>query len=119
MTKKKFRACALIGLLSGGANGLFGAGGGSVLVPCMEKYLNVIPQKAHATAIAVILPLSVISAFFYIFKSDLLTGYIIYAGIGGTAGSLAGSLLLSKLTGKWLHRIFGLFMIVAAVRMIL
>lgn len=117
--KKRFYISALIGFITGSANGLFGAGGGTILVPCMEKYLNIIPKKAHATAIAVILPLSVISAIFYIFKGSLLPYYIIYTSLGGIVGSLVGSVLLSKLTGKWLHRIFGLFMTAAAVRMIL
>ena len=78
----------LIGAVTGFANGLFGSGGGTIVVPCMERFLGVEEHKAHATAIAIILPLSLLSIAFY------------------------------KVSGKWLHRIFGLFMIIAAVRMI-
>ncbi len=114
-----FFKSAAIGLITGLANGLFGAGGGTILVPSMERFLKVRPQKAHATAIAVILPLSVVSAVFYLLKGSLLKNYILFASLGGVAGSFAGATLLSKLSGKTLHRIFGAFMLAAAVRMIL
>ena len=34
---------AVIGIITGLANGLFGSGGGTVVVPCMEKYLDITP----------------------------------------------------------------------------
>ncbi len=117
--KRKFYISALIGLLTGAANGLFGAGGGTILVPCMERFLNIKPQKAHASAIAVILPLSVISAVFYILKGSILPDCVVLTSLGGIIGGFIGARLLNKFTGKWLHRIFGAFMIMAAVRMIL
>ncbi len=116
---RKFYISALIGFITGAANGLFGAGGGTILVPCMERFLKVKPQKAHASAIAVILPLSVLSAVFYILKGSLLPYFIIWTSLGGVIGGFIGANLLSKLGGKWLHRIFGAFMIAAAVRMII
>ncbi|MCL2592341.1 MAG: sulfite exporter TauE/SafE family protein, partial [Defluviitaleaceae bacterium] len=48
----------IIGLITGFFNGLFGAGGGSVLVPCMRRFLNIEVHKSHATSIAIILPLT-------------------------------------------------------------
>ncbi len=117
--KRKFYVSALIGLLTGGANGLFGAGGGTILVPAVERFLGVKPQKAHATAIAVILPLSVISAVFYILKGSLYRELILWTSLGGIIGSFIGAKLLSRFTGKQLHRLFGFFMIIAAVRMII
>ena len=35
---KKYRTHIIIGLISGVLNGLFGAGGGSVVVPAMEQF---------------------------------------------------------------------------------
>ena len=59
MTKKCKRTA--IGLVTGFANGLFGSGGGTIVVPAMERFLGEEEHKAHATAIAVILPLSLLS----------------------------------------------------------
>ncbi len=109
----------LIGAVTGFANGLFGSGGGTIVVPCMERFLNVEEHKAHATAIAIILPLSLLSIAFYVWITDVLWSVALWASLGGVVGGFIGAKLLSKVSGVWLHRIFGLFMIAAAVRMIL
>lgn len=108
----------LIGAVTGFANGLFGSGGGTIVVPCMERFLDIEEHKAHATAIAIILPLSLLSLAFYVWKTDVLWTVALYASLGGVVGGYIGAKLLNKLSGVWLHRIFGLFMIIAAVRMI-
>lgn len=109
----------IIGFITGIFNGLFGSGGGTIVVPCMEKFLGFKTHKAHASAIAVILPLSVISAFIYVNSVDLVFRDILFICLGGIAGGFLGAKLLNKISTKWLHRIFGLFMIAASVRMIL
>lgn len=108
-----------IGLITGFANGLFGSGGGTIVVPSMERFLGVEEHKAHATAIGIILPLSLLSLVIYCWKTDVAWSIALWASAGGVVGGLVGAKLLSKISGIWLHRIFGLFMIAAAVRMIL
>lgn len=110
---------AFIGIITGFANGLFGSGGGTVVVPCMEKYLGINAHKSHATAIAVILPLSVLSAVIYVFKSDVPWAETAAVSIGGVIGGFIGAKLLNKISGRWLHIIFGAAMLGAAVRMLL
>lgn len=110
---------ALIGVVTGLANGLFGSGGGTVVVPCMEKYLGINAHKSHATAIAVILPLSVLSAIIYIFKANVPWLETSVVSAGGIAGGFVGAKLLNKISGRWLHIIFGAAMLAAAVRMFL
>jgi len=85
----------------------------------MEKFLNTEAHKAHASAIAVIFPLSVLSTFIYANKVNLDWTVILYVSIGGIAGGYIGSKLLNRLSSVWLHRIFGLFMVIAGVRSIL
>ena len=108
---------AVIGIITGLANGLFGSGGGTVVVPCMEKYLDINAHKSHATAIAIILPLSVLSAAIYIFKADVPWAEAAAVSVGGGVGGFIGAKLLNKISGRWLHIIFGVAMLAAAVRM--
>ncbi len=108
-----------IGLVTGFANGLFGSGGGTIVVPAMEKFLGTSAHKSHATAIGIILPLSMLSLGIYIWKTDVVWDVALWASLGGCVGGLVGAKLLKKLSGIWLHRIFGLFLLIAAVRMIL
>jgi len=109
----------LIGILTGFANGVFGSGGGTVAVPAMEKFLGISAHKSHATAIALILPLSAISAAIYIFKTDIPWNIVIPTSVGSVAGGIAGAKLLKKIPTKYLHKLFALFMFAAALRMIL
>ena len=117
--KNKTIISVIIGIVTGFANGLFGSGGGTIVVPAMEKFLKIEPHKAHATAIAIILPLSILSMFIYLNKGNLEWFNIVLISVGGMVGGFVGSKLLNKISDKWLHKIFGFFMIVAAVKMIL
>ena len=107
-----------IGVSAGFANGFFGAGGGTILVPCMERFLKVEEHKAHATAIGITLPLSIISAIVYS-NQNIDWKVIIFVSIGGLLGGYIGAKFLKKISKKGLHKLFGLFMIIAGVRSIL
>ena len=107
-----------VGLVVGLANGLFGSGGGTLLVPALQKFFNFETRKSHATALAVILPLSIISALIYIWSAEVDWGAVLWVSLGGAAGGFAGAKLLKKIKPKWLHIIFSLFMAFAAYRMV-
>jgi uncharacterized membrane protein YfcA len=109
----------IIGFATGFANGLFGSGGGTILVPSMEKFMKIETHKAHATALAVIFPLSVLSIFFYLRSGQLPWSEVLWISAGGVIGGFLGAKLLNKVKTPWLHKIFGLFMAVAAMKMIM
>ena len=118
MKKNKFLS-GLFGVITGFCNGLFGSGGGTVAVPCMEKFLDVEEHKAHATAIAIILPLSVVSGLIYFYGTDIPAKQTLIACIGGLPGGYIGAKLLGKIKGRSLHIIFGIFMLIGGVRMVM
>jgi len=106
------------GLIVGLANGLFGAGGGSLLVPALERFKPLETHKAHATALAVILPLSIISALVYIWGVDVDWLAVGWVSAGGVVGGVIGARVLSKISGAWLNMLFGLFLAAGAIRML-
>jgi len=115
----KKHAAAFVGTVAGVANGFFGAGGGSILVPGLEKFIPLETHKAHATALAVMLPLSAVSVIVYSFsgKVDVNWLTVLYVSLGGVAGGIIGAKLLSKLSAAWLNILFGLFLAAGAIRM--
>ncbi len=117
MLKKHWKKI-VIGLITGVLNGLFGAGGGSVVVPAMERFLGIDEKKSHATAIAVILMMSVVSSYIYIRKGFFDFNLWIWVSIGGMAGGLVGAKLLGRIPKKWLKIVFGAVICVTAVKMI-
>lgn len=115
---KKSFYIVIIGFIAGLLNGIFGSGGGTVLVPSMVFLLGIEQNKAHATAISIILPLSIISSFFYISNGIIDLALTYKVAIFSIAGGYIGSILLNKFSSKALRRIFGLSMIIVAIRMV-
>jgi len=111
----------IIGLITGFVNGLLGSGGGIILVPAMQKFLNVKVVNSHATAIAIILPLSIISGIIYLkdtVSSGLEWKVVFYVSVGGFFGGLIGSKFLAKMSNKMIHKLFGVFMIISSIRIL-
>lgn len=88
-------------------------------MPSFEKFLKTEEHKAHATAIAIILPLSIVSIFIYFKDVNVDLKTVLAISLGGVLGGFLGAKYLKKIPSKWLHRIFGAFMIIAAWRLIL
>lgn len=113
----KYIKCTAIGLVTGMANGLFGSGGGTVAVPAMVHFMDMEEDRAHATAISIILPLTLVSAFFYVRGSYIDWWLTLKVAAGGVAGGYIGARLLPHVPSHILRKIFGLFMILAGIRM--
>lgn len=116
--KMKYLKCALIGIITGVANGLFGSGGGTIAVPAMVHLLQAEEHKAHATAIAVILPLTIVSSVFYISKGYADWELTIKVILGGLVGGYIGARLLTVCPENILRKLFAIFMAIAGIRMI-
>ncbi len=116
--KKQKLLLALSGVFIGFINGLFGGGGGMLLVPAYQYIGKMNEKPSHATAIGVILPLSLVSAAVYTLRGvyDVSSGLIIGGGV--IAGGVVGALLLKKLSGKLVSAIFYALMIAAGIRML-
>lgn len=115
----KFIKYICIGIITGIVNGLFGSGGGTIVVPAMVLLLGIEDHKAHATAISVIFPLTITSSFFYITNNYVNWDLTLKVTLGGMAGGYIGAKLLNKCPTNVLRKIFGVCMILAALRMIL
>lgn len=109
----------ITGILSGFVNGFFGSGGGTIAIFSMENFLKIPAQKSHATAISLIFPLSAISAAIYIFKTEIPWDIALPVTAGSVIGAIFGAMFLKKISPKYLHKIFALFMLWAGIRMII
>ena len=108
----------LIGAATGIANGLFGSGGGTIAVPAMVLLLGLEEHKAHATAIMIILPLTIVSAYFYFSNGYVDWRLTLKVTMGGILGGYLGARLLAVLSANLLRKAFGIFMLIAAIRML-
>ena len=116
--KKKFWITLGTGMLIGFINGFFGGGGGMVAVPLLEKSLKLDNKKSHATALAIILPLSIVSSIVYAIETTIDWKNLLFVTIGVVAGGVIGAFLLKKLNGKVVRIIFVIIMLSAGIRLL-
>ncbi len=117
MDKKKFNG-VLCGLLTGAVNGLFGGGGGMVVVPLLKNMLGYDEKRAHATAILVIAPVCAASAIIYIINGYFDASVVIPAAIGSVAGGFLGALALNMFPEFIVNAVFIAVMFAAGARLL-
>lgn len=110
---------ALCGAAAGAANGLFGAGGGMLLVPLMRRQKLLDDRELFASAIAVMLPVSLVSFVVYYLRGTVdITAAWPYL-LGGLAGGLLGGVFYRKIPTTFLHKALGIFILWGGVRLLL
>ena len=115
--KKKILTC-FCSIFIGIVNGLFGAGGGMLAVPCLNYICGLDEKSAHATAIAVILPLFLVSTIVYAIGGNYRKEVILPVVIGVTIGGILGALFLKKISPNALSFLFYALMTFAGFKMI-
>lgn len=120
-TRERIKKIALPigGLLVGGINGLFGGGGGMLLVPLLTFIGGLEQKESHATAIAIILPLCVVTAITYTLFGKIALLSAGFTELGVIIGGIIGAIFLKKISSKLLSVFFYVLMIVAGVRMLI
>lgn len=107
----------LVGLFIGFINGFLGAGGGVLLVPFLHYALKDQTKVAHATAILIMLPISVVSSIIYIIQGQFNFMVTLPVLIGSAVGGVTGAILLKKLKSNIIVIIFSLVLIASGVYM--
>jgi len=108
-----------IGVIGGIFAGLFGVGGGFIMVPLMMLWLRFDQRHASATSLIAIVPPAALSAAFYGANAqiELLAAAIMAAGALG--GAPLGAWLLRRISLLWLKWIFIAGLIATAVRIVI
>jgi uncharacterized protein len=99
-----------IGLVAGVASGLFGIGGGILIVPALMFFAHFSQQRATGTSLAVLLPpvgLAAVLAYYKRDQVDLRAALIIALGV--LAGGWFGAQIADRLSAPQLRLLFGLF----------
>ena len=105
---------AACGVAVGAANSVFGGGGGMIAVPLLVK-TGLSEKRAHATAILLILPISLLSFLFYFLRGLYDFSVLIPTAIGVSFGGALGAKLLGKLPVKTVNLLFAALQALAGV----
>lgn len=111
--------CLVIGVAAGFLSGLIGIGGGIIIIPALVMILGYSQKMAQGTTLALMLPPITIFAVINYYKQgfiDIKISLIVI--IGFVIGSFFSSKLAMILPELILKRIFGVIMILVAIKMI-
>jgi uncharacterized membrane protein YfcA len=106
------------GALTGAVNGLFGAGGGLILVPLLIRTIKLDTAQALPTSVAIILPMCAVSAVSYVTREGMGFMTLLPYLAGGLVGGVVAGLTFGKFPTIWLRRALGAFIVYAGVRMV-
>lgn len=113
---KKLGPITFAGLCAGAINGLFGAGGGMVLVPLLSRCGHLDEDRVFPASVCIILPICVISLFLSANISGISLWLLLPYLAGSAIGGLIAGLLGKNLPVLWLHRSLGILILWGGVR---
>lgn len=108
---KHYLRPGLAGFLAGAVTGLFGAGGGMVLIPLLTLLTDIGERELFPSSIAIILPICLVSLAVSALQGTLtVTGALPYL-LGGAAGGILAGKWGQKIPVRWLHRGLGILIL--------
>ena len=108
----------LIGLGAGVLSGLFGIGGGIVIVPALLFVAKMQTQTATGTSLgALLLPVGALGAWAYWRGGHLDLRASLWIALGLFFGAYVGARLAQSMSPLMLKRIFAVFLVLVAIRM--
>ena len=113
---KKIVGSGIAGFGAGALNGLFGAGGGMVLIPLLSAMTDVKEDQLFGTSVTALLSICIVSLLFSTqwdtFSIITALPYLLGSGIGGVLAGIIGKRIPSIL----LHRVLGILIIWGGIR---
>lgn len=109
---------AAAGLLAGFTSGLFGVGGGIVVVPALALLARFPAKLATGTSLAAIVPISLAGAVGYATAGEVDLAYGLPVTVGALAGAVLGTRWLRTVSGPALQLGFAALMVATAVRLV-
>lgn len=116
MKIKKYLGSGLAGLGAGSVNGLFGAGGGMVLVPLLTSLTQLPDDEIFPSSVSIILPICLVSLSYSLWGSTVDWTSVLPYLIGSAAGGVLAGLFGRKIPTLWLHRLLGVLILWGGVR---
>ena len=117
-TARGFVKPALVGLAAGFLSGLFGVGGGILLVPALVIVLKLGQKLAHGTSLAAVLPIAMSSLLGYTIEGKVDWPVAGLLAVGAIGGAVVGTHILHRLPQRAVGWAFAAVLIATAVRLI-
>lgn len=110
----------MLGIIAGIFSGIFGIGGGSILIPALVFLFGLTQHQAQGTTLAIMVPpIGLLAALRYYYSGNVKLNIAAFICLGFFFGGLLGAHLIQNVPDLALKRLFGVFLAIISVRMIL
>lgn len=116
MLRSKYMGSILAGIGAGMVTGLFGAGGGMVLIPLLSILTDVKEQEVFPASVSIILPICLVSLCFAAQSTPLPLRAALPYLIGSAAGGVIAGKWGHRIPVKWLHKALGILILWGGLR---
>jgi uncharacterized protein len=110
-------AIGTVGVAAGFLAGLFGVGGGLLIVPGLVLAARMDQRLAHGTSLAAVLPISIASVVTYAAHDNVDWTAALWLSVGAVAGAVVGTKLLHVLPHRTLVMVFSVVVLASAARL--
>jgi uncharacterized membrane protein YfcA len=108
----------VIGLIAGVLSGLFGIGGGILIIPSLIFFANFHTKLALGTSLgAMLLPVGLLGAYAYYQQGNIDIKASLLIGLGLFLGAYVGAKLAHTIPSPTLQRMFAVFILLMAIRL--
>jgi len=109
-----------IGFLAGILSGAVGIGGGIILVPALVYFLDYSQQMAQGTTLMLLaMPVVGLAVYKYYQMGNVSLKVAMFLAIGFVFGGYIGALIANQIPSETLKKIFGVIMLIVAIKMIM
>ncbi len=108
------------GLIAGSLSGIFGIGGGTILIPALVFLLGFTQHQAQGTTLAAMIPpIGLLAAWKYWQAGNVKISAAAFICLGFFFGGLVGAMLAQHISAPILKKLFGVFLMFVSLTMIL
>ena len=108
-----------LGLVAGVLGGMFGIGGGVILVPALVLLFGMNQHMAQGTSLAILLPpVGILAVMRYYQAGNVKLGIAAFICAGFIVGGFIGASLIQNMPSALLKKMFGVFFLLVSLHMI-
>ena len=118
MSAQRLAKLAVVGTAAGAFSGLFGVGGGTVIVPLLILWFSYREHEATGTSLAAIAVIAVLATIAQGAYGNVDVGKGLLVGIPAVGGVLVGTSLQQRLSGRMVSVLFAVLLVAVAVELL-